>query len=71
MKIKDLKPKYRWEAFDNIAKRDIDITIKTALNLDLDVAFLWEDSKEGFVYWNNINKSVKTNNRYENKGHKR
>ena len=56
MQIKDLKPKNRGEAFDNIAsQRDNDLTIKTALNMRLCAAFNWAESKEGGVYWNNIN----------------
>lgn len=55
MKIKDLKPKYRGKALLNLtSQRDNDITIKTAFNMGIGAAFNWEDSNEGYDYWENI-----------------
>jgi len=55
MQIKHLKPKYRAKALDNIAREiNNDITIKTALSMQIAAAFNWEDSKEGHDYWKNI-----------------
>jgi predicted DNA-binding protein (UPF0278 family) len=52
MKVQDLKEKHRAKALDNILDdRGDAVTIRRALEMELDAAFVWSDSREGEEYW--------------------
>lgn len=58
MKIKDLKSKEQAEAIANFFNQcDLDcieMEIKDVIELELDVAFVWIDTKQGGKYWVNL-----------------
>ena len=58
MKIKELKPKEQAKAIENFFNQcDLDcieMEIKDVIELELDVAFVWIDTKQGGKYWVNL-----------------
>ncbi len=52
MKVQDLKAKHRAKALDNILDNMGDtMTIRAALEMKLEAAFHWSESREGAKYW--------------------
>jgi len=66
--LMELKPEHRDLAIENAKKQDekfLDIRFKKTIEQVLICSFTWNESKQGFKFWNNIHNQLITNTYYD------